>query len=90
MFGPFCCAWTGASCSVGPNARAAASSRFVHETDVFSGSLQLRHAMWKGGYLPQPVEFPQGMISLSEDAVQLNSEFAYGSAKGRLHGDVTA
>jgi uncharacterized protein involved in outer membrane biogenesis len=50
-------------------------------TDVFSGTLKLRHAEWRPTYLSRPVELPQGVVTLAPGRLVMTSDFSYGDTK---------
>jgi hypothetical protein len=60
------------------------------QMDVFSGTLRLHHAQWKAAYLARPADLPLGTITMAADAIRVNADFVYGTAKDALKGTVTA
>ena len=62
----------------------------AQKMDVFSGTLRLHHAQWKASYLTRPADLPQATITLAADAIRVNADFVYGTAKEALKGTLSA
>jgi hypothetical protein len=56
------------------------------DSDSFSGILHLRRVQWKPAFLVQPVDVPQGTLTVSGTAISLASDFSYGGPADGIKG----
>jgi AsmA family len=56
------------------------------DSDSFSGMLHLRRVQWKPAFLVQPVDMPQGTLTVSGTDISLVSDFSYGGPTDGIKG----